>query len=519
MHNSFFVLAKIADEINEKLQNQRINECFTQQKDELIIIFETETLKIKCHNQSQNISISQSFHRKNSNTVDLFPQIIDSEVEKAEIAHLERAILIKLNNLQTLVLKMFGNRSNILLYENSTLKTQFRQHIPENSQFEFKKFELEKVKFEFENFTEMKKAIPVFPKEVLNELKAFSGEQLNQETKTSFFQLFDSKKYFILQKNEQIKFSMMKFENWKVLEEYSSFQEAYNQFLKTQFAVENYKLLFFENRKKLLSQVQKLENQIKSAKTGIQNIQNARNSEEIANIIMANLHAIPKNTKKIKLLDFYQNTEIEIRLDEKFSAVENAEKFYKKNKKRKIQSEQLENQLVEAEKKLEKAQKLLSEINEFEISGTPDFKLIKSLKKFLKSKQLLNESSTKTKKQTLFREFEFGNWQIYVGKNAQNSDTLSFQFAKPQDLWLHVKDFTGSHVLIKNNNKKPIPKDIIEFAAKLAAYFSKARKQTWVPVSFTPKKNIRKKKGMPAGKVIVQKEEIIFVNPQEAFED
>ncbi len=77
-----------------------------------------------------------------------------------------------------------------------------------------------------------------------------------------------------------------------------------------------------------------------------------------------------------------------------------------------------------------------------------------------------------------------------------------------------LKMYAGSHVLIKHQAGKKIPKDVIERAAQLAAYYSKRKNETLCPVAVTPKKFVRKRKGDPAGMVVVEKEDTILVEPK-----
>ena len=111
-------------------------------------------------------------------------------------------------------------------------------------------------------------------------------------------------------------------------------------------------------------------------------------------------------------------------------------------------------------------------------------------------------------------EFEFKGFKIWVGKNAESNDQLTLKHSYKEDLWLHAKDVPGSHVIIKHQSGKPFPKDVIERAAQLAAYNSKRKTETLCPVAFTPKKYVRKRKGDPAGAVVVEREDVIMVEPK-----
>jgi predicted ribosome quality control (RQC) complex YloA/Tae2 family protein len=80
-------------------------------------------------------------------------------------------------------------------------------------------------------------------------------------------------------------------------------------------------------------------------------------------------------------------------------------------------------------------------------------------------------------------------------------------------LWLHAKDVSGSHVIIKYQAGKNFPEPVIERAAGLAAFFSKLRTDSLCPVIVTPKKYVRKPKGLPEGAVVVDREKVLMVVP------
>ena len=113
-----------------------------------------------------------------------------------------------------------------------------------------------------------------------------------------------------------------------------------------------------------------------------------------------------------------------------------------------------------------------------------------------------------------YHEFEYKGFKIWVGKNAVSNDKLTQHYAFKEDLWLHAKDVAGSHVLIKYQAGKPFPKGVIERAAELAAHFSKRKNESLCPVTVTPKKFVRKRKGDPSGAVVVERENVIMVTPR-----
>ena len=106
-------------------------------------------------------------------------------------------------------------------------------------------------------------------------------------------------------------------------------------------------------------------------------------------------------------------------------------------------------------------------------------------------------------------------YHVYVGRDSKNNDLLTLKFAKQNDLWFHARGLPGSHVVLRiENSKEVIPKNIIKATASIAAYYSKAKTAGTVPVSYTFKKFVIKKKGMEPGKVLLLKESSILVKPE-----
>ena len=112
-----------------------------------------------------------------------------------------------------------------------------------------------------------------------------------------------------------------------------------------------------------------------------------------------------------------------------------------------------------------------------------------------------------------YHEFEYEGWQIFIGRNAKANDELTLKVANKDDLWLHAKDVAGSHVIIRQKPGQNFPTKVIETAAALAAANSKRKTDSLCPVIYTLKKFVRKMKGAPAGQVIVEKEEVVLVEP------
>mgnify|MGYP000881784105 FL=1 len=107
---------------------------------------------------------------------------------------------------------------------------------------------------------------------------------------------------------------------------------------------------------------------------------------------------------------------------------------------------------------------------------------------------------------------EIPEGDLYIGRNNQQNEYLTHRFAKPNDLWFHTQDIQGSHLILRTETD---PDDmLISQVAKYAAYFSKARHSSKVPVDYTYIKNIKKPPKSPLGFVIFNTHQTMIVEPE-----
>lgn len=229
------------------------------------------------------------------------------------------------------------------------------------------------------------------------------------------------------------------------------------------------------------------------------------NYQQIADVLMANLHQNIQNYESIELYNFYTNATILIKLKSHISLIKNAENYYRKSKNQKIELLKIAETVAKKKTELEKF-----EAQKIEIDNLQD---IKSTRVLVETNQILVPKQ-KLQISVPYTEFIFDNYKIWIGKNAQQNYVLTLKYAHKEDLWLHAKDCPGSHVILKNQAGKNFPKNVIEKAASIAAWYSKKKTEGLVSVIVTPKKYVRKIKGSAPGNVVVEHEKVILVVPQ-----
>ncbi len=229
-------------------------------------------------------------------------------------------------------------------------------------------------------------------------------------------------------------------------------------------------------------------------------------------LIKANLHLLKKGESQLICVNFYDNNEIEINLDEKLTPIENSERYFKKYKKLKASIPHISRQLKESQIELRYFTQLLHQI---EMATLKD---IEEIKEELESKKYIRKSTKnikKRKKPNYDTYFDEDNTEILVGKNNIQNEYITHKLAKHNETWFHVKDASGSHVVLRKT--APLTETNIRTAAQLASYFSKLRTSNSVPVDYTEIRYVKKIPGKISSFVSYKNNKTIYIDPDESF--
>lgn len=515
MHNNYYFLKHLSKELEQKIIGYELIEVFSQNKDELILGFATfnTSFYIKAHLQSDFCCLyfTEEFQRSRKNSVNLFKNAILKKVVAIRQFKNERCFSIELEDNLKLLFKMHGNRSNIILFEKNIPVSLFKNSLKKDLLINIADLDRE-IDQSFEAFKQSdfdyKKLFPTFGKLPAQYLEKNNYASLEQNKKWGYIQgiltEFNKAKYYIIDNDNAISLSLISMGN--IVEDTHSPIEAINSFyLKyirtSQLNKEKKQAIGYIEKKK-----KQTENYILKTSEKFEKISKSTNHEILANIIMANLHQIPQYINQVTLTNFYDNSEISIKLNAKLSPQKNAENYYRKSKNQKIEIQNLKGAISKKEKDVSIYTEQLDTISSCENIST--------LRKFLKEKFVRPSNKKDNKKALPYHNLSFDGFSIWIGKNAKNNDIVTQKLAWKEDLWLHAKDVSGSHVIIKYQSGKNIPKHVIEKAAQWAAFYSKRKTESLCPVIVTPKKFVRKPKGLLPGAVVVDKEEVILVTPE-----
>lgn len=265
--------------------------------------------------------------------------------------------------------------------------------------------------------------------------------------------------------------------------------------------------------------IERISRKINVQKAELNECANRETLRIYAELIQANQYQLQKGSFYYDLYNYYDNNNVvRIKADPALTPSQNAQKYYKEYKKSHTAEEKLNELISSGEQELlyiESVLDLLTRSNtERELS---EIRTELAEQGYLRSRQTRN----KQKQQKALPPIEYRStdgFTILVGRNNIQNDRLSLKLAHNYDMWLHVKNIPGSHVVVVSNGVQ-VSDLAVSQAAIIAAYHSRARDSSQVPVDFTYIKNLRKPQGAKPGKVIYNTYQTLTVNPQQDVVD
>ena len=211
-------------------------------------------------------------------------------------------------------------------------------------------------------------------------------------------------------------------------------------------------------------------------------------------------YAASPGDKSIEVTNYYTNEPFVIPLDPTLDAMENAKKYFDKYAKLKRTGEALSSYILETENEIKHLESIETSLSIAETEG--DLAAIKEeLQEYGFIKKHSGKKTNRISKSQPLHFVDDNGFHIYVGKNNYQNDQLTFKFATGNDWWFHAKQMTGSHVIVKSENKE-LPDSTYEYAAALAAYYSSGRDNEKVEIDYLQKKNVKKPNGSAPGFVV-----------------
>lgn len=518
MHLNYFLLRPLARALHATLHESTFVHAFSLSKEELVLSFlndDREEFFITLHfvNKSCYLQFHRSYHRPKKNFLYQFESLNGAHVKSVEVIPYDRSFFIRFKTGHTLIFKLHGAFSNLILstegHENATC---FRNEFAKDAGIRVETLhgndDLLSICASPQpvTYAELQKRVPALDKACMQALETAQFIQLDiAERKSLVEKLFlQAAPPIYFRENGAASFlHILPLENTVA---FSDAFEAYNQLARCVLP----SFLFYEQKRSMVRQleteIRQAERTLQSLTKRLENVKEYAHYESLGHLLMANLHRITPGTAQVEVDDFYSGKPVTIRLDKNLNAQENAGRYYKKAKALK---EELPGVIQEADAKKRTLQSLKERLER--VNNIPDNK---TLKQFIKENPLPEKATQQESKP--YRRVMVEGFEIRIGKHAAANDLLTFSFSHKNDTWLHARDVSGSHVIIRSQPGKIIGNAVLEKAAALAAYFSKAKSQGLVPVTYTLRKFVVKPKGSHPGEVHLLSQQTVLVNPQDA---
>lgn len=250
---------------------------------------------------------------------------------------------------------------------------------------------------------------------------------------------------------------------------------------------------FNEHHTKLLTALSKLEQKKKD-------FGNAEQKKHQGDLILSYVSEIKPGMNYLECLDYATNQTVQIKLNPKLNAHENAQALYDSYKKELSGMEQLEQDIQLSKDKIARLEK--------------EYEAIQNEKNPVRIEQMLRKD-TKPKQQEKKThpglDFTVDGWYILVGRDANENDELLRRHVRGNDMWFHTRDCPGGYVFVKYRAGKTIPLEIMLDAGNLAVYYSKARKNGKADLYYTQVKHLRRAKNGPKGLVLPSQEKNLSI--------
>lgn len=566
---------KYVNEINSALHSARVDKIYQPSKLELFLSIrkpgETVFLRLDCSADNSHFRITSQSKDNPSNPpafcMLLRKYLVGSKIIEIKVIDNERIIDFIFQGRHpnghvakwVLSLEIMGKHSNIIFYEQDSMEVlgllkpvhssirelrvggQYllpptQQKIPEEL-LSYKEFMTKTIGDENLNLDKLivkyfPKASPILAQEFLydNNYSNVPLVDLNDNDVETLIKKYKEYLQLIQYKPVMLSDTQGHWKDFYCLEldhlnhkyksvDFSSYSELVGKFYDVKELKDHISQYKAKLNKIINKHLKKLTKKQKTLQKDLHLYSNSDHFKVTGDLLMANLHTMKKGMTSIDVLNYYTSVTETISLDPSRNPIQNSQKYYKKYSKAKRGLQIVSDNLYKVNDEI-----LYLESIALFIDDSNDVNELTEIERELEKEDYINVRPEKGSKKGQnqknppqdSRPLEFlssDDFVILVGKNNKQNDQLTLRTANKEDIWLHVKEIPGSHVIVRNGANAP-ETTLVE-AASLAAFHSKGKLSSNVPVDYTHVKNVFKPKGAKPGMVNYVENKTIYVTPSE----
>jgi predicted ribosome quality control (RQC) complex YloA/Tae2 family protein len=524
--NNFYVLIYQTKHLENKCTGGTFVFSYSPHKNvwECYIKLKSETIRIILSTNPGETALFTDNDRapKKANVTSFFNSLEKDVINTVSLAENDRFITINFTSGKSLLFQLFGNNPNVFLTESGVILEAFKSNSELAGSRAPEPRAANRNTDEPKESASAKKIItatnPKFPRHLIDSVTEFyslnekPADDIRSTIQTLTEAMIQSPEFRVLEDGNLclIPGSLLPLNNRKLFDNSNdAVRFAYYDTSRERRLTSRIQTL----KPKIAQAVQRNESVMKQLENADKGIERSEQYEQFGHILMAHAHQSTDHyNQEVTLPNFYDDNEpVSIPIKPSLSIADNAERYYDKSTKAKRNVEESKRRLKEIKevnrdlKTLQDSFNKIEKIYEFDDWYKENEQELRRLGILAKSQQ--TESLP-------YRRGEIDNYEIWIGKNAKSNDRLTTD-AHKEDIWLHARGVSGSHVVIRMNNSQEMPpRHILLKAAAIAAWNSKARGSKLAPVIVAKRKHITKPKGAVPGAVRVQREQVEMVQPQ-----
>jgi len=544
MFNSWFHIRSMAKYLNSVLPGTVIGSVYTHHKNELVIGIENchaiNGLRLLFQNPLPSLQFETHSHEPR-HRVPLFKSVTGLPITGVAWHCSDREILISLKNgTGYLLLQLYGINGNIFFLDQELKMVdsfQKTRQIPVVNPDNFTNHDSlftteESFRMIIDKHPDLtvekimtRMPIPVFSKVIADEILFRAGlskknlvVNLSEKNIQDFYRSCQEafaeieQNHFYIYEEPAPLFALLKLHSQKPAEPeiYDTVSAANQNYISLFYQSDNLEQIRKQLRSRLTLALEQQQRKFTKQKTDLRNLPTADEYREWADTLLVNLHRIQGYSTEIELTDPKSpGRQIHIPLNPKLNAAENANKYYEK-------SRQIDDSRTELQDSIKQSGQLIQEMTSQlnAIEECTDLKTLRQIQQRIPARFIQQQAGPDSEEHKPYHRFLIKDREILVGKSAKDNDLLSFKVARLEDFWFHTEHGPGSHVVVRNPNKQDsLTNEVIELAAGIAAFYSKAKHSNLVPVIYTKRKYIWKRKNMLPGQVFTKFTKSVIVKP------